>query len=380
MTGPSRSQFSVAGVPVRVEPAFFVIIALLGATSFVISPWLVVSWVVIAFVSILVHELGHAFAFRAFGIAPDITLHGFGGLTTGSGNLSPARHIVVSLAGPVAALCLLGLPAVWLASSATPSSRELELMVQQAVWINVGWSALNLLPILPLDGGHVFVSVLDLLTGGRGRRAAEVVSVVVAVGMALVALRYGFVFGALLAAMFAGINLTAISKAKADELGARLHDAHRFLLAHRAPEAERLAARVLSERPSGATLAWASELLAWTRLWQGDLTGADEALRRYEHAGQASASFRGARALAAGRTTEGVATLAWALANEPAGPAKSLGAVAAAGAGEAAAVARELLLLGDQGVEGAQLFRQLLDYAGYHRDAAQVGALLAGPG
>jgi hypothetical protein len=38
------------------------------------------------------------------------------------------------------------------------------------------------------------------------------------------------------------------------------------------------------------------------------------------------------------------------------------------------------LLLGDQGVEGAQLFRQLLDYAGYHRDAAQVGALLAGPG
>jgi Zn-dependent protease len=378
MSRAATSQFSLAGIPVRVEPAFFVIIALLGATSFVISPWLVVSWVVIAFVSILVHELGHAMAFRAFGIQPDITLHGFGGLTSGSGNLSPVRHIVVSLAGPLSAVCLLGLPAVWLAATGTFESREVELMVQQAVWINVGWSVLNLLPILPLDGGHVFVSVLDLVTGGRGRRAAEIVSVAVAAGLALVALRYGFVFGALLAAMFAGINLTALSRAKSDELGARLHDAHRLLLAHRAPDAERLAQQVLAERPSGDTLRWASELLAWTRLWQGNLGGADEVVRRHGHAGEPSASFRAAQALAAGRTAEGVTTMAWALANDPAAPAKSLGSVAAAGAGQADAVAHELLLLGVPGVEGARLFRQLLDYAGYHDDAARVGELLAG--
>jgi Zn-dependent protease len=378
MAAVRAPHFTLGGIPVRVEPAFFVIIALLGASGFVISPWLVASWIVIAFVSILVHELGHAVAFRHYGIEPAVTLHGFGGLTSGSGQLSPGRHIVVSLAGPFSALVLLGLPSLWLARSGVITSHELELMATQAVWINVGWSALNLLPILPLDGGQVFVSALDMVTKGRGRRAAEIVSVVAAVTIGLIALRYGFVFGALMAAMFAGINLTAISRAKSNELGARLHDAHRMLLTHRAADAEDLTRRVLAERPSGDTLRWASELCAWTRLWQRDLAGADEAVARFVHAGRPSASYQGARALVAGNRSEGVATMAWALANDPAGPAKSLGAVAAAGAGCADSVAGELLLLGSDGTEGARLFQQLLDYAGYHADAARVGALLAG--
>ena len=368
--------FRLAGIPVRIEPAFLIIIAILGIDPNDPQPKFIVSWVLIATISILVHEFGHAIAFRSFGISPSIVLQGFGGLTSGSGELSPARHITVSLAGPFAALVLLGAPSWWLLANADVTG-DARVILAQVVWINIGWSVLNLLPILPLDGGQVFLGVLDWTTHGRGRRAAEIVSVVVAVVLGVLSWRAGFTFGALLAAMFAGLNLSSLSRVKAVELGDQLAAAHRALLEHRPAEAEQVATAVLAKRPSGATLQWASELLGWARLWQGDLAGAEQVVARFAHAGGASGSFRGAQALAAGRTAEGVAVLAWAFANEPPGPSKSLGAVAAAGSGQAEAVARELLLLDDgAGVEPARLLQGLLAYAGYHDAAASVARLL----
>jgi Zn-dependent protease len=372
----SRSHFSLGGIPVRVEPAFLIIIAILGYNPYRPSATGVIVWVAIAFVSILVHELGHAIAFRLYGLRSTITLHGMGGLTSGSGELSPQRHIIVSLAGPLSALVLLGVPSLLLAQSDVLTSIEGQDAVDAAVWINIGWSLLNLLPILPLDGGQVFGSVVEIATGDRRSRLPEIVSIAVAAVLAVVAVRYGLIFGALLAVMFAGINISALSRRKHASLGAELQDAHRLLLGHRAADAEVAVQRVLDKGASGDTLRWASELLGWSRLWQGDLTGADAAVARYAHAGQPSASFRAAQALAAGRTDEGVTMMAWALVNDPAGPAKSLAAVAAAGSGQADAVARELVPLGHPGVDALRLFGQLLDYAGYKAEAGSVTRLL----
>jgi Zn-dependent protease len=371
-----RSHFTLGGIPVRVEPAFLIIIAILGYNPYRPSVTGVVAWVLIAFVSILVHELGHAVAFRLYGLRSTITLHGMGGLTSGAGELSPWRHIVVSLAGPLSALVLLGIPSLVLAQSDVLTSIEGRDAVDAAVWINIGWSLLNLLPILPLDGGQVFGSAVELVTGDRHSRVPEIVSIVVAAILAVVAVRYGLLFGALLAVMFAGINISTLSRRKHASQGVALQDVHRLLLAHHPDEAEAVVRRVLAKGASGDTLRWASELLGWSRLWQGDLAGAEEAVARYAHAGAPSASFRAAQALAAGRTDEGVTMMAWALVNEPAGPAKSLGAVAAAGSGQADAVARELVLLGHPGLDALRLFGQLLDYAGYKTEAGSVTRLL----
>lgn len=375
--GAKKAHFSLAGIPVRVEPAFFVIIAVLGYNPYRPSLTGVLWWIGIAFVSILVHELGHAVAFRRYGMRPSITLHGLGGLTSGSGALTPARHIVVSLAGPLSALLLLGIPALWLARSGVLDSVEARDVVDAAVWINIGWSLLNLLPVLPLDGGQVCASLVDIGTRGRPSRIPEVVSIVVAAVLALVALATGLLFGALLAVMFVGINVSSLSRRKREDLAVELQEAHRRLLAHQPREAEAAVTAVLGRRPSGETLRWASELLAWARLWQGDGAGAELAVQRYAHAGQPSASFRGAQALAAGRAAEGVALVAWALVHEPPGPAKSLAAVAAAGSGQALAVGRELALLGEDGAAALRLFVHLLDYAGYDDDASAVGGLVA---
>ena len=169
-----RSHFSLGGIPVRVEPAFFIIIAILGYNPYRPSVPGVLWWVGIAFVSILVHELGHAVAFRLYGVRPSITLHGMGGLTSGSGELSPMHHIVVSLAGPLSALVLLGIPSWLLAQSGTITSIEGRDAVTAAVWINIGWSLLNLLPILPLDGGQVFAAGVEMATKGKADEAARV--------------------------------------------------------------------------------------------------------------------------------------------------------------------------------------------------------------
>ena len=67
--------------------------------------------------------------------------------------------------------------------------------------------------------------------------------------------------------------------------------------------------------------------------------------------------------------------MAWAFVNDPPGPAKSLGAVAAAGSGQASTIARELLAMGEPGRSAAELFEHLLAHAGYAEAAAEVGRL-----
>jgi Zn-dependent protease len=363
----------VAGIPVRIEPAFVVVIVLLGLPQ----PWFrVVTWVLIATVSVLLHEMGHAVAFRAYGVKPSILLHGFGGLTSGTGDLTSAQRIVVSLAGPLSALLLFGLPALLLEWAGAVPSGEASVILGQIVWINVGWSILNLIPVLPLDGGQVFLDVCDICTGGRGRRAAEIVSVVVAVVLAVVAISYGFLFGAIMAGGFAALNLNQLRQVRQDELIDRLAVAHRALLEHRPDEARAVAEEVLRKRPQGSVLSWAAELLGWAHLMQGDVQGAEPASAAAAPLIIPSSSLRGAVALADGRRAEGISVMAWVFAHDEARPPKSLAAVAIGGTGTAVAVAQELVLMGDEGHQGAVLLRDLLAYAGYHAAAAEVEAVL----
>ncbi|HEY6532247.1 MAG TPA: site-2 protease family protein [Acidimicrobiales bacterium] len=363
----------VAGIPVRIEPTFLLVIVLLGLPQ---APLHLLSWVVIATVSVLLHELGHAVAFRAFGIRPSILLHGFGGLTSGSGELTAGQRIVVSLAGPLSAMVLFGVPAVLLWWTGAVPDGDASTILRQVIWINIGWSLVNLLPVLPLDGGQVFLDVCEMVTGGRGRRAAEVVSVVVAGALGLWALVAGFTFGALLAGVLAAVNISQLRRVRQDELSDRLGVAHRALLEHRPQEAAPVVAEVLAARPKGAVLTWAAELAGWTRLMDGDVDGAVAAVRSASGA-TPSSSFTGAVALASGQRAEGVAVMAWAFANDEVGPPKSLGAVAVGGTGTATDVARELLLLGESGRNGAVVLRDLLAYAGYRDAVAAVDAVLA---
>ncbi len=71
------------------------------------------------------------------------------------------------------------------------------------VWVNLGWGVLNLLPILPLDGGHIAASVAEMVAGRNGRIAARIFSIVLTAVIGLLAL-----FGGMWWILILGIVLT----------------------------------------------------------------------------------------------------------------------------------------------------------------------------
>src|SRR3954453_23886112 len=82
---PSQGDlhFRLFGFPVRVHPFFWIATVFLGmGGSEKADPLDTLVWVAVVFVSILVHEMGHAIVQTYFGGHPRITLYGFGGLAS----------------------------------------------------------------------------------------------------------------------------------------------------------------------------------------------------------------------------------------------------------------------------------------------------------
>jgi Zn-dependent protease len=186
--------------PVRVELWFFLITLLIGLGREWLPTEYIFEWMAIVFISVLVHELGHAFAFRRFAQEPRVVLTGMGGLTYGSAPFQSRRQdIITSLAGPLTGFVLLGVPA-WLLDQQLDfdSSLFLRVVVHDLYWVSFVWSLVNLAPILPLDGGHIVQALF-------GRPVARRVSVVaaIAITIGLFSSGYGLIFFLILGALSA---------------------------------------------------------------------------------------------------------------------------------------------------------------------------------
>src|SRR6187401_1848277 len=100
-------HFQLFGFPVRVHPYFWVVSVLMGLGPGKADPMDVLVWVAVVFVSILLHEMGHASVQRYYGGHPWITLYSFGRLASCSdGPRSPGWRILILLAGPGAGFLL----------------------------------------------------------------------------------------------------------------------------------------------------------------------------------------------------------------------------------------------------------------------------------
>ena len=224
-------HFELFRFPVRIAWTFWIVALLFGhgmvqlldfelreLSPGILPLWLL--WCICLFVSILIHELGHALAFRQFGIESRIVLYHLGGLaipsssfSPGRGNqrLSPRQDVWVSLAGPLAqflsavlvgvivvamgyrlsVLNLMPKPFESLAGllegkDLAGDSPGLFALVTFYFYPSVLWALFNLVPVWPLDGGHIARSLILI------RRGTVVQALWVSVIAAAIMAIYGF--------------------------------------------------------------------------------------------------------------------------------------------------------------------------------------------
>jgi Zn-dependent protease len=187
-------------MPVTVRPSFLIIAGLIGFIG--VGTWSeTIAWIVIVFVSILIHEMGHAFTARMYGSAVAIELNGLGGLTrwsTSQQEITPGRRALIAAAGSALGLLFGGL--VWLvAGRFGPYDALTAFILESTIYVNVFWGLLNWLPIRPLDGGHLLESLLEKVAPDRAETIARAIFTVTAAAALAVALWQQFIFIAVLA-------------------------------------------------------------------------------------------------------------------------------------------------------------------------------------
>jgi Zn-dependent protease len=201
----------IAGIPIQLD-MFFVLVLLIftypyftaGSTQAMSAGFVIVIGLLL---SILLHELGHAFAGRLFGAAVShIELTGLGGVAQFERSLpsSVFARTVIYLAGPAVNLVLwLGLDA--LTGEAIQSGNSmLAVPIAVLAWANFALLVFNLLPAYPLDGGHTLDACLGAIFGSAwATRIVASLGLLVAVGLVYVALPNAFFL--MLIALFLGM-------------------------------------------------------------------------------------------------------------------------------------------------------------------------------
>ncbi len=171
-------------IPLSIHPLFWLTAGIIGYLN---SQSLIgtLVWIFVILVSVVVHEMGHATTALFFGLKPRIELVALGGLTYHQGDkLSFWRQFFIVLNGPlfgfmlfVLAWMLLKIPAL----SAGFWGGVLTLFF----WVNLIWTILNLVPVMPLDGGQLLRIVFEAIFGAKGFRYSLIVGMAIAGGASL---------------------------------------------------------------------------------------------------------------------------------------------------------------------------------------------------
>ena len=210
-------SFNLLGFPTTINTSFLLTIGFIGFISLGERVELIVIFAAIAVVAVLIHELGHAFAAKSQGTVgpPNISLEGMAGFTRYRLAEAPGRaaSIFISVAGPIAgALPGVILLIVWQAGLLDGQGEIVENALNIGLFTTFGWSAFNLLPIVPLDGGHIMT---DLIPGDvpSRRRIAAMVSIVFAIiiGAALW-FQFGLLFAPVILGFMAWQNFSSLKR------------------------------------------------------------------------------------------------------------------------------------------------------------------------
>ena len=156
----------VAGTVVRIHLTFLLFLAWIFAASYAAggaaTAWDSLAFMVLLFLCVLLHEFGHIFTARAFGVpTPYVTLLPIGGVAQLERiPEEPWEEFLIAIAGPlvnvVITLVLVYVAGADLQSSAAMAVDNMHIpLIDRLAAVNLFLALFNLIPAFPMDGGRV---------------------------------------------------------------------------------------------------------------------------------------------------------------------------------------------------------------------------------
>ncbi|MDR1923149.1 MAG: site-2 protease family protein [Planctomycetaceae bacterium] len=218
-------NFRFLGFPIRIHPFFWVMVFIffMQVPVDTLIFWLCryAVWCSALFVSVLVHELGHAFVFRyVFSVESEIILHGLGGLTIphrshrrSYGVQGTLLEILLNIAGCLAGFILAAIAFVLFINVGSgygigtfnPMNLLREFLFI-TLFVCIIWGVVNLLPIYPLDGGHISREIFLFFSPRNGLKFSLVLSLITAIICAIACLNFQLYFVAIFCGFWAYQN------------------------------------------------------------------------------------------------------------------------------------------------------------------------------
>jgi Zn-dependent protease/CBS domain-containing protein len=219
---------SIAGTAIRIHITFLLFLAWLGAIYYrqggAEAAWQGTIFIVLLFLCVLLHELGHVFAARRYGVPTrDVTLWPFGGIASMERMPDkPSEELIVAVAGPAVNVVIAAVLLLWLWPQLDPENlAKLEdPAVSLAVKIagaNIILVLFNLIPAFPMDGGRVLRALLAMRMGNA--RATELAATI-GQGFAILFGILGILYNPMLIIIAAFIFLAASGEATHAQLRA----------------------------------------------------------------------------------------------------------------------------------------------------------------
>lgn len=211
----------VAGIPIRIHVTFFLILFLgayqwFGMTGTLNGAVFGFALMVLLFVCVTLHEIGHSLVARIFGIpVRQITLLPLGGVAQITKNPEkPLHELLIAIAGPLVNVVIALLLLVALGFSIAPTlltdrgllpaelgqTPSLNTALFWLLAANVSLAVFNLIPAFPLDGGRVLRATIAMFTGfPRATRIAAAIGQFIAIILGI----YGVLNGHFILALIA---------------------------------------------------------------------------------------------------------------------------------------------------------------------------------
>jgi Zn-dependent protease len=167
-------------------------------------------FIIAGFISILIHELGHALMIKKYKLPTEIVLSSFGGYATyPPGILTRLQSFLVTLAGPGIQL-IFGLTLYFVLPYFSLPNSMIQTFFFYLIVVSIFWAVLNCIPVIPLDGGRM----LEAVMGPRRIKTTLMISMMVAVAACVLGFSYGQPFLGIFMAMFAFQNYQAWERFK----------------------------------------------------------------------------------------------------------------------------------------------------------------------